>query len=151
MAKLYLKRTLAGFAAADEAAVELMRKFKVGGVYRADVVKPRSYQHHKLAMALMSLTYENLPDEYVHRWKSFNEFRYGVAVDAGHCIEIVSPNGELFKQARSISYDELDEVEFGEVMPRLMTVCAHLLHDMDLNELEAEVSRYADEHYGVAA
>lgn len=35
MARLYLRRTLVGFAPADEAS--------------ADIAKPRSYQHHKLA------------------------------------------------------------------------------------------------------
>lgn len=146
MAKLYLKRTLVGFAAADEATSELMRKYKIGEVYKADVVKPRSYQHHKLCMALLSMTYENQD-----RYTDFTVFRKAVALAAGHSIEYVSLDGEIIREAGSLSYDALDEVEFGQLMPRMMTVCAHLLHDMDLDELEAEISRYADEHYGRAA
>jgi len=61
MARLHLKRVLTGFVPADEPSLTLLRKYKVGEVYRADVVKPRSYQHHKLIMALLNLTYENLP------------------------------------------------------------------------------------------
>jgi hypothetical protein len=146
MAKLFLKRTLAGFAAADEASSELMRKYKVGDIYKASVTKSRSYQHHKLAFALLSLTYENQD-----RYTNFDDFRKAVALAAGHSREYISLDGEIVREAGSLSYDALDEVEFGKIMPIMMTICAHILHDMDLSELEAEVSRYADEHYGRAA
>lgn len=146
MAELYLKRSLSGFIPADEASSELMRKYKVGEVYRADVVKPRSYQHHKLCMALLSLTYENQD-----RYQNFDDFRKAVALASGHSREFTSLDGEIIREAGSLSYDALDEVEFGQLMPRMMTVCAHILHDMDLTELEAEVARYADQHYGRAA
>jgi hypothetical protein len=149
MAKILLKRTLTGFSPADEASLEITRRYKVGEIYRADVVKPRSGPHHRLCLALLSMTYHNLPLKYEQRWKSFDEFRYGVAIDAGHCIELVTPSGEIFKQARSINYDSLDEEEFSAVMPRLMTVCADIL-GMETPDLAGEVSRYADQSYGRA-
>lgn len=73
MAKLYLKRTLTGFAPADEASQEIARKYKVGEVYRADVVKPRSYQHHKLCFALLGLTFEK--SGAVHQFREVPEGR----------------------------------------------------------------------------
>jgi hypothetical protein len=146
MARLYLKKTLTGFVPADEASQEVMRKYKLGEVYRGDVVKPRSYQHHKLCFALLGLTFENQ-----ERYTNFNIFRKAVALEAGHTEELIAIDGTVTILPRSLSYDELDEIEFGEVMPRMMTVCANILGGMDLRELEAEVSRYADEHYGRAA
>lgn len=146
MADVYLKRTLTGFVPADEASAEATRKYKVGEIYRAKVVKPRSYQHHKLCMALLNLTFENQ-----ERYDNFNKFRYAVAVEAGHFDELVAPSGEVFKMPRSLSYDALDEVEFSQVMPALMTVCANLLGGMGLTELEAQVSIYCDQHYGRSA
>lgn len=151
MAKVFLRRTLTGFAAADEASAETCRKYKVGEVYKADIVKPRSYQHHKLCMALLSLTWANLPDEYSAKWPTFDVFRKAVARAAGHLFEYVSVDGEIVTEAGSLSYDALDEAEFSLVMPAMMTVCAHLLHDMALSELEAQVAIYADEKYGRAA
>ena len=38
MARLYLKRTLSGFAPADEPSADIARKFKVGEIYRADII-----------------------------------------------------------------------------------------------------------------
>ena len=50
--------------------------------------------------------------------------------------------------------DLLDAIREGAVLrvrPKAMTVCARILRMNDVAELEAEVSRYADEHYGRAA
>jgi hypothetical protein len=146
MARLYLKRTLTGFVPADDASAEACKKYKAGEVYRADIVKPRSYQHHKLCMALLNLTFENQD-----RYDSFEVFRKVVARAAGHVTEYPDLNGEMVVEADSLSYERLDEVEFTKVMAAMMTVCCHILHDMDAGELEAQVSIYADQHYGAAA
>ncbi len=146
MARLYLKKTLRGFDPADEPSQELWRKFKVGEIYRADVVKPRSYQHHKLCFALLSLTYANQ-----ERWTNFESFRKAVAIAAGHTEELVTVHGEIIRLPASLSYDALDEIEFTQVFGAMMTVCAEILHGMNLQELEGEVSKYCDEHYGQAA
>ena len=145
MARLYLKRTLSGFAAADEPSVDIARKFKVGEIYRADIVKPRSYAHHKLAFALLNLTFSNQ-----ERYGNFDDFRKAVAMAAGHSREYVGIDGEIWREAGSLSYDALDEVEFTRVMASMMTICAQIL-DVTEPELAGEVSRYADEHYGRAA
>ena len=145
MARLYLKRTLSGFAPADEPSADIARKFKVGEIYRADIVKPRSYAHHKLCMALLTLTYQNQ-----ERYGNFDDFRKAVAMAAGHSREYVGIDGEIWREAGSLSYDALDEVEFTRVMASMTTVCAQIL-DVTEPELVGEVSRYADEHYGRAA
>jgi len=145
MARMYLRKTLSGFIPADEPSLEAARKFKLNEVYRADVVKPRSYKHHKLIMALLNLTYAN-QDKY----QDFEMFRKAVAVAAGHVEEILTVDGEIIKLPKSISYDTLDEVEFTQVSGAMMSVCCRLLKDIGADELEAEVSKYADENYGAA-
>lgn len=145
MARLYLKRTLSGFAPADEPSADIARKFKVGEIYRADIIKPRSYAHHKLAFALLNLTFSNQ-----ERYGNFDDFRKAVAMAAGHSREYVGIDGEIWREAGSLSYDALDEVEFTRVMAAMMTICAQIL-DVTEPELAGEVSRYADEHYGRAA
>ena len=146
MARLYLRRALTGFVAADEPSLELSRKYKVGEIYRAEIVKPRSYRHHCLIMSLLTLTFENQ-----ERYDNFTVFRKAVAFAAGHVIEYTSLDGEIIREADSLSYDRLDEVDFTAVSSAMMTVCAHILGDMELSELEAEVSRYCDDRYGRAA
>jgi uncharacterized membrane protein len=128
-----------------------LRQYKVGEVYRADVVRPRSYKHHKLIMALLNLTFENLPEKYARSYASFDQFRYAVAEAAGHAESYVSLEGEIRTRAKSISYDAIpDDIEFGKVAAAMMTVCARIL-DMNEPDLAAEVAKYADLHYGSAA
>jgi hypothetical protein len=146
MSRLYLKKDLSGFVPADEPSQQVWAKFKVGEVYRSDLVKPRSYQHHKQAFALLNLVYENQD-----RYGNFDDFRKAVAMAAGHTQELITIHGEIIRLLKSLSYDALDEVEFSRVFAAMMTVCACLLHDMGVPELEAEVSKYCDEHYGRAA
>jgi hypothetical protein len=151
MARLYLKKTLNGFVPNDEESLELFRKYKTGEVYRADVVKPRSYQHHKLCMALLQLTYANLPEIRTAQFSTFKQFRRAIAEASGHVEEYVTIDGEVRTMPGSLSYDAIpDDVEFGRVMGAMMTICARLL-DIAESELAAEVSKYADEHYGMAA
>lgn len=148
MARIYLRRTLTGFEPADAPSLELCRKYKIGDTYRADVVKPRNYQHHKLCMALLSLTFEHMPERYSFTYPTFDSFRYAVAKEAGHLEAFVDLQGEITTIPKSLSYDSIpDDVEFGEVMASMMTVCAKIL-DMSEPVLAAEVSKYADEHYG---
>lgn len=145
MARLYLKKTLRGFEPADEPSTEVWKKYKTGEVYRGDVVKPRSYHHHKLCFALLNLTYVNQ-----ERWDTFENFRKAVAIAAGHTEELMTVHGEIIRLPKSVSYDALDEVEFTQVFGAMMTVCSSIL-GLENPELEAEVSRYADENYGRAA
>lgn len=150
MAKVFLKRTLAGFIPVDEDGAADIRAYKVGEIYRADIVKPRNYHHHKLIMALLSLTWKNLPEHYEQRWTSFDQFRKAIAVEAGYCEELISSQGEVYRIPGSLSYDALDELEFTKVSAAMMTVCATIL-DMSEPELAGEVSRYADDRYGRVA
>ena len=142
---MYLKKTLTGFVPADEPSLEIARKFKLNEVYRADVVKPRSYRHHKLIMALLNLTYANQ-----EQYEDFEMFRKAVALAAGHVEELVTVDGEVVPLPKSINYDTLDELEFTKVAGAMMTVCCSILKGIGADELEAEVSRYADENYGMA-
>lgn len=145
MAQLHLKRTLTGFVPADEPSAQIARRYKVGEVYRAEVKKPRSYRAHCLCMALLTLTFENQ-----ERYDNFEHFRKAVAIAAGHVEELVTLDGEVLLQPKSISYSALDQVQFEKVFAAMMTVCAKIL-DVSQPELAGEVSRYADATYGAIA
>lgn len=147
MAEGYLRKTLTGYVPADEATAAIHRKHKVGEVYRGTIVKPRNYQHHKLAMALLNLTFTNLPENLERQYPTFDVFRYAIAEAAGHAETYPTLDGELRVRARSISYDAIpDDVEFGQVIAAMMTVCAGILK-ITAPELEEEVARYADQNY----
>lgn len=144
MANVYLRKTLTGFVCADEASREVHAQYKLGETYRAEIVKPRSYQSHKLAMALIDLTYSNLPEEYHRTWPNPRAFRRMLADAVGHTEQFRTRDGETKSVALSLSYDDLpDQVTFQRIYRLMLDVCAHLLKISNLRELEEEVSQYA--------
>jgi hypothetical protein len=151
VAEIFLKRTLAGtLAPADEHAEAYIRALKVGRPVRAKVSVPRNYRHHCLIMALLTLTFRNLPEKYGELWPTFDGFRRAVAYDVGHREQTFLKDGTIIEGPGSLSYEALDETAFTQVSGAMMAWCATLL-DMVEPELAAEVSRYADETYGAAA
>lgn len=141
MARVFLRRTLRGFEPATDSDVETLRRFKIGDVMRADVVKPRSYQFHKLAFALLTLTFNSQ-----NRYAKFEHFRAAVQIAAGHVEELITLDGEVYLVPKSISYEALDQVEFERVFAEMMRVCAdEFLAGTKHSILRAEVERYAAE------
>lgn len=145
--KGFIRKTLSGWAPADEQSQTMHKRHKAGQVYRADIVQPRNYKHHCLFMALLDLTFQN-QEKYTDDWA----FRTAVALEAGHVKQFVNLDGEVCFMPLRYSYDDIpDEQDFTKAFGAAMTVCAGILRMNDLDQLEAEVSRYADEHYGRAA
>lgn len=135
---IYFTRTLNGFTPADEQAKAACKRWKVGETLRCKVVKPRSYANHKRYFALLTLTFDNQ-----ERYENFEIFRKAVQIAAGHVEQIITLDGEVVLLPKSIAYDSLDEMEFSKVFAETMTVCAKILGDIGLHELEEEVSRHA--------
>lgn len=147
MADVFLTRTLRGFEPSDAPSAEYHKALKIGQRVRATVKIPRSGRHHNLIFALLSLSYQNLPEKYSELWRSFDHFRKAIALEAGHVEVIKRRDGEIVEIPGSLSFDALDEKEFTKVAGAMMSICAHIL-DMGESELAAEVSRYADSSYG---
>lgn len=135
---IHLTRTLSGLVPADEEAKQIMRRWKIGETLKCAVRKPRCYTNHKRYFALLNLTFENQ-----EKYRNFEHFRKAVQIAAGHVDELITLDGELLLMPKSISYDALDELEFSKVFAETMAVCAGILGDLDLGELQAEVARYA--------
>lgn len=149
MASVFLKKTLTGLVAADEPSAVLLRSYKVGECYRANIVKPRSYKHLCLAMALLTVTFEHLPEKYAKSFATFDQFRKAVALESGHSEAFITLNGEVKEVPKSISYDAIpDDVEFGRVRAAMMSVCARIL-EVDEPDLAFEVAKYAEDHYNI--
>lgn len=145
--KGFIRKTLTGWVPSDDQAQAIHKRQKPGGVYRADIVQPRNYRHHCMFMSLMELTFQN-QETYTDDWA----FRTAVALEAGHVKQFVNLDGEVCFVPLRYSYDDIpDEQDFSKAFGAAMTVCARILKMQDLDELEAEVSKYADEHYGRAA
>lgn len=136
---IYLTKTLQGFVPADEQAKQAVKRWKIGETLRCTVKKPRDYTNHKRYFALLNLTYENQ-----ERYTSFHMFRKAVELAAGHVDEIITLDGEVHFEVRSIDYSTLDEFQFDELFGRVMRVCVdHFLQGVETEQLRYEVERFA--------
>ena len=144
MAQLHLKRTLSGFAAADEMSVETAKKFKVGEVYRAEVVKPRSRKTLARYWVLCQMILDN-----TELFRSKEQVSDYLKIRTGHSTSIVSKStGEIFHVANSIDFDSMDEAEFADLWHRVCDVVIEdILPGITQHEIEYEIQKLV----GIAA
>ena len=125
--------------ASDEDARAVLSKFKPGEEMWVTIKKARNPKFHRLYMGLLKIVFDNQD-----RYAQFNIFRKAVEFAAGHVEIIPSLDGEVIMQVKSIAWDELDDIEFGELFPHVMRVCVDgFLQGVDMTHLRAEVERYA--------
>jgi hypothetical protein len=138
MAKLLLRRTLAGWEPADADAREAAKKFKLGETYRAEVVKPRNPKTLSRYWVLVGLILENSPD-----FESKEALHDYLKIRAGHYTPIVSKStGEIFKVPKSIDFDTLSEDEWQDVWSKICdAVVTDILPGLTVPELNLEVQR----------
>lgn len=117
MKSIYMVKQLNGtFKPAHDSDFELAKQIKVGDVYRFQFSKPRNYEFHKKFFALIELVFQN-QELYDDR----EELRHDITIDAGFWTERVNRiTGEVTKQAKSISFASMDEVDFSELYSKTL-------------------------------
>lgn len=139
MAKILLRKRLDGsLVPMDDQAQESLKRIKAGTDCWCEVRVARDPIRHRRYFALLTLTFENQ-----EQYTNFEIFRKAVQIAAGHVEEIITLEGEVMLQAKSICFEQLDEVGFSKVYTETLTVCAKILGDMGLDDLEYEVMRAA--------
>ena len=138
MARLFLTRTLNGWAPADDAAREVARKFTVGQTYRAEIVRPRDLRTLKLWWVLCQMIADN-----TDTFKSKEQVSDYLKIRAGHATVIVAKStGEMYSVPDSISFDAMDQTEFQELWKRAIDVVLQdILPGVDAAEVDAEIQR----------
>jgi len=70
--------------------------------------------------------------------KAFEPFRKWLTIEAGYYDEIAVPGG-IIKEARSISFASMDEIEFSQLYKAVFNVCWHfVLSRVFVSECQAE-------------
>ena len=105
MAIAHFKREGQKLVPADQQSLDRIMKFSEGDIISGDFKKARNYEFHKKFFALINLLWDNSPMNI-----PFNTFRaYAIAI-SGHGSVV---NGVAI--ADSISFDNMDEIEFQEL------------------------------------
>ena len=126
-AKRYpLKVIRGGFAPADgSTADELRGRYRVGDVVFAELRRPRSPGHHRLAHALGRLVAENLDAfEGMQAHQVLKRLQLEASVGCEEIAYQVPGYGTVVQRIpKSLSFETMDETEFTEVFRGM---CRHL-------------------------
>lgn len=130
----------------DEAAAAFIQKMKAGELTHADFKRVRNYRFHKKYFALLDfafeqweprggLTYKGIPVA-----KNKERFRKDLIILAGFYESTVNIRSEVRLEAKSISFAQMDEIEFEALYSKTIdVVLQRILKNYSRDDLNAVV------------
>lgn len=117
--KLNLLCTQQGLVPMYDEDYDLKKRLKIGQTYVADVKVARNVGFHRKYWALLNAAWSLLPERTSNGFRSLEGFRSYVIVAAGFYELYFNPRLKEFVEVpKSISFEKMDEVEFGELYDR---------------------------------
>jgi len=126
MAKIYLRKTLAGLVPDDEDSVEVIKKLSIGDVVSCDIKKPRNYRFHKKFFSMFNLAFEN-QDHFAETKLGKDQFYDWLKLKARHADYCKTPDGNILATPKSISFASMDETTFQEFYEDIKDVIFELI------------------------
>lgn len=121
---------------ATERDIERLRSFRVGDLLPVQTHgKPRNGGNHRRFFAMVRIIAQNHP-----RLRNEEDVLLELKIRAGHYREYITSDGEIVFNPKSISYEDLDEIEFREFFDKAITVATdELLPDLPPKRLNAYI------------
>jgi hypothetical protein len=120
--EILLIRTPSGFMPADDEAMELIKKFRLGAMAKLDVVQMRNGALFKKWWALVKLGFDYFADSCsteIYKGHEvlpdFDRFRKDVTIIAGFRRAVWNVNGEVRFEAESLAWASMTEERFEKL------------------------------------
>lgn len=122
--RINLFNTAIGMIPLTDADHDEKKKLKIGEFYVAEIIQPRSPKFHRLYFGLINCAWEYLNERQTEFFNGNKEvFRKSLEVAAGHCDKVFSFKlKEWVDVPKSISFSEMDEIEFRELYERVKNI-----------------------------
>lgn len=111
----FIKLLNGTFKPAYDSDYESAKKIKLGEPYEFDYKKPRNYLFHKKFFALLNMVFENQ-----ERFDNIDVLREELTIAAGFYEIRIGLDGIERKKAKSISFANMDDLEFSELYNRII-------------------------------
>lgn len=131
----------------DFDGAEAMEKLKPGGIYKIVVTQIRNYKHHQKFFCLLNAAYKaweapELEHKGVKVTKNKQRFRKDMIILCGYYETVVNINGEIRLEAKSISFANMDQVEFDRLYSKAIDVIlGNILTHYTREDLDEQVNR----------
>lgn len=112
---------------ADAMTAEYIEKLKTGDVIHSEFKKKRNAKFHRKYFALLNFAFEHSEHgdyEYLGELvePNFDEFRNNLAILSGYFKPVFDINGKVHLRAKSISFANMDELEFEKLYSKTIDV-----------------------------
>ena len=132
-----IKQLNGNFKVAYDSDYEKAKKIKVNEFYEFDYKQPRNYKFHKKFFALLELVYQNQ-----EQYNNIEHLRKKLTIAAGFYEMVYDlETGKDTKEALSISFAQMDEIEFAEFYNRIVDVIVKWLK-IDKQDLIDNITQY---------
>lgn len=123
MAEIFFNKKNGMLVPTSESDMEAIAALKNGETYRIEIKRPRNAKFHRKYFALLDILFdlfEPTPVEYKGEpvLKNRERFRKDIAIACGHYDLVVNLKGEVRAEAKSISFANMDEIEFSQLYSR---------------------------------
>lgn len=140
MTAVFMRRTLRGLEPVDEDGTDSLRRIKVGSDVLVEVRRPRNIRALRLYWGLVTLVWQNLPEDKAEAYPSKETLSDALKVCVGHCETIQLPNGTVFRRPKSVGFSAVEEGEFQEFLDRCIgIVVRHFLPGVRDTDLRREI------------
>jgi hypothetical protein len=121
--KFYAQINFAGkITPLHDSDYDSFKKVPKNKIVEIDIKSKRNYQFHKKFFALLNMVFENQ-----EVFTDFEYFRKELTIESGFYNEYVTFDGEIKREAKSISFAKMDEIEFSELYNKFSDTVIRLM------------------------
>lgn len=115
--EIWVKNTFRGLVPMYDTDLDNKKKLKIDQEYLVIVKMPRNIKFHRKMFALYNLVFQNQ-----EQYRVLDDLRRDITIEAGFYRERTNINGEVIKEAESISFANMDDDVFSQLYNRSLDV-----------------------------
>ena len=115
--EIWAKNTFRGLVPMYSSDLDNKKKLKIDQEYLITIKLPRNIKLHRKMFSLYNLVFENQ-----ERYKFLDDLRRDITIECGRYRERVNIHGEVIKEAESISFANMDDIEFSDLYNKTLDV-----------------------------
>lgn len=134
--KISLVRTLSGFKTAYDSDFELSKKIKLNEIYEYEFKQTRNIKFHRKFFALINMVFQNQ-----EQYTNIEHLRKDLIIESGNYDLRHDLHGVEIREAKSISFAQMDEIQFSELYNSVVYVIVKYFN-FDKQDIIDNVSQY---------
>lgn len=134
--EIWVKNTFRGLIPMYDTDLDNKKKLKIDQDYLVTIKMPRNLKFHRKMFSLYNLVFQNQ-----ERYRVLEDLRKDITIEAGYYRERTDINGELKKEAESISFANMEEDVFSDLYNRSLDVIVKHFH-FDKQSMVDEIEQF---------